>query len=710
VDNPTARFEELKNFIETFQFPRVLGRLPITLIRKIVAQNIVSKCRAMLYLQPIKQSDAEVLDKQIIEKVHLALGFPFRPSSRIATLPLLLHGFDFPSIARINAGIAVAGISRDLNHHIRSYQTLAKITMADWMCEKNGCVYPLDGDGLLKGFSHCLRSIPARWIIAQKVMRGLPKPLSLRMMDQSSMANGEVSLSHVVNVCNHRNSQKLANLNGNTLRSLRVKGIQNLHDVGRWVIGKSGEVLISEREQRFDRTWSLAARRNWTALTNAFWDDLTLSHLVNGPLELTVPRAVQESQAKNIIQAMANVCGFRNVCKSDDLMWALDGSMKPASATMEDDKIVIGAATGPSTLVLKIPGHNISILHGKQIGLITALILAGRISSDTRQQLLTDHLNSVRLIEDSQSNISQTPRLRNMNGRSYYRWILSLMDRTNIDVKYTPAHTDGDTIEATMNCDADFYASSSHEVEHLIPQSPIPTFHMNEYTFYREGDGWIESNIGEFINVVLAHETSTNLGIGNKYRMSTWAHDQSSPPDFPYLRETSVHSAAVQLYARSGQLPMADILMERGKLSNNRCRLRCDEVEDMHHVFVYCRVYEGWRREAGMSIVEWTTEKLDAMEVEGVVRDNLLITAKSLLVDDPLVWLLQKMLFYLGQLRKIDPLINLGSVERGEIHHRRLRSHIANGWHTSSIRLAGRIFGDFQRRMVVRNDGDKAFL
>lgn len=207
-----AHYEELRNFVETFQFPRVLGRLPITLIRKIVAQNIASKCRAMLYLQPIKQSDAEALDKQIIEKVHLALGFPFRPSSRIATLPLSLHGFDFPSIARINAGIAVAGISRDLNHHIRSYRTMAKITMADWTCEKNGCVYPLDGDGLLKGFSHYARSIPGGWIIAQKVMRDLPAPLSLRMTDQSSLVDGEVSLSHVVNICNHRNPQKLANL------------------------------------------------------------------------------------------------------------------------------------------------------------------------------------------------------------------------------------------------------------------------------------------------------------------------------------------------------------------------------------------------------------------------------------------------------------------------------------------------------------------
>ena len=692
VDNPTACFEELKDFIDMFQFPHVFGKLPITLIRKIIAQNVISKCRAMLYLQPIKQSDAEALDKQIIEKVHLALGFPFRPSSKIANLPLSHHGFDFPSIARINAGIAVAGISRDLNHHIRAYRTMAKITMVDWMCEKNGCIYA--------------RSIPAGWIIAQKVMRDLPKPLSLRMTDQSSLSNGEVSLSHVVNICNHRNPQKFVDLNGHTLRSLRAKGIRNLQDVGKWVIRKSGEVVISEREQRFDKTWSPAARKNWATLTSAFRDGLTLSRLVNGPLELSISRAVRESRAENLIQALANVCGFRNLRAVANATWASDGSMKPASATIEDDKVVLGAATGPSTLVLKIPGRNVSILHGEQIGLIIALILAGRNSSDA-QYLITDHLNSVRLIEDSQSSISQVSRLRNMNGRSYYRWILSLVDRVDVSVKYTPAHTDGDTLEATMNRDADFYASSSHEVKHVIPQSPLPTFHMNDYTFYRDEDGWIESNIGDFIDVTMAREISTKLGCGNKYRMSTWAHEQSALPDFPYIRAASAHSAAVQLYARSGQLPTADVLMERGKLLSDKCRLGCDDIEDMHHIFVDCRIYKGWRDEARMSVVDWTKEKLDAVEIEEAVKDSLLTAAKLLFIDDPLVWPLQKTLFYLGQLPKIDPLINRSGAELGEVFRRRLKSHIVNFWHTTCIRLAGRIFGDFQRRMAVLNDGNK---
>ena len=66
----------------------------------------------------------------------------------------------------------------------------------------------------------------------------------------------------------------------------------------------------------------------------------------------------------------------------------------------------------------------------------------------------------------------------------------------------------------------------------------------------------------------------------------------------------------------------------------------------MDHLFVYCLVYEKCQRlETRVSMVEWTREKLDTMEIEGVVRDNLLATAKSLLVDDPLGWPLRKRSF-----------------------------------------------------------------
>ena len=67
-------------------------------------------------------------------------------------------------------------------------------------------------------------------------------------------------------------------------------------------------------------------------------------------------------------------------------------------------------------------------------------------------------------------------------------------------------------------------------------------------------------------------------------------------------------------------------------------------------------------------------------------------------------------LFDVGELLKIGPLINSGSIEFEESFQRWVRSHIANGWHTPCINLAGRISGDFHRRIPVLNDRNKTTL
>ncbi|KAJ7070327.1 hypothetical protein B0H15DRAFT_737458, partial [Mycena belliarum] len=182
VDDPGVRFNELKDIIDAFTFPRLTGRLPVTLLRKMVAQNIISRCRALLSLQPVKQVDAEALDARISTKIHAILGMPFNPSSKILTLPVSLHGFGFPSLARINAGIVVEGIARDLNHHIPAYRAMARITLAEWTCNlhNSSCVYPLDGSGLSRSYSHYYKKIPAAWIVAHGIMAAMKPPLSLR--------------------------------------------------------------------------------------------------------------------------------------------------------------------------------------------------------------------------------------------------------------------------------------------------------------------------------------------------------------------------------------------------------------------------------------------------------------------------------------------------------------------------------------------------
>ena len=66
VNDLILHCEKIKAFIESFRFPMIVGQLPVTLLRKIISQHVVSCCRALLSLQPIKQTDAEMLVSTII--------------------------------------------------------------------------------------------------------------------------------------------------------------------------------------------------------------------------------------------------------------------------------------------------------------------------------------------------------------------------------------------------------------------------------------------------------------------------------------------------------------------------------------------------------------------------------------------------------------------------------------------------------------------
>ena len=705
VDNPTARFNELKDFIENFQFPSVIGRLPITLIRKIIAQNVISKCRALLSLQPVTPKDAEQLDSLIMRKVHEALGFPFLPSTSIATLPVAQHGFSFPSVSRINAGLSVEGLSRDLNHHIPAYRMMALLTRADWICEKCGCVNPLDGIGLQKDCIRQLKSIPASWIIAQKTMRSIS--LSLKETDQSYVPIGDVSLAHAINIFNHKISitNPELKINGTALRTLQRRGIKKISDVGKWLVNNDGTVTIHAYHQVFDKSWTLPASRNWTNITETLRDHLHIDDLLCGTTELAKPRHMRQNQNEEYIRNLVQVSGFNASKATDGRTWASDGSMIPASASIIDDKSITGAATGVKTLVMRVPGRNVSILQGEQLGLIIALVLAenSNPTNDQRQaRLLTDHLNSVRLIEDSKTQISQIPRLRNMNGRSYYRWIIDLTQRSTLTIHYTPAHSNDDTLETQMNNEADCLASSSQRIFRELPELPPPTFHMNDFTFHSPIDGWIETNIPNYVNLHLTRLAVMSLSQGHSQRMSTWAHDRTPPPDYPYLNAVSAHSAVIQLYARSGQLATADILKKRNKLGDDKCRLGCDATESPRHLFIKCPKYQEWRDETMEEVLARTDLKTDTFKVVGETKENIMAAAKSLFIDST-IWPLHFSLYYLGQIPDINKLI-LDNADISVIQRQRLISHIAADWHMSSIRLAGRIFGDFQKRMAVLYD------
>ena len=85
--------------------------------------------------------------------------------------------------------------------------------------------------------------------------------------------------------------------------------------------------------------------------------------------------------------------------------------MIPAASRLGEAKSVTAALTGPKTIVVRLNGRNMSILHGELMGQIMGLIQSSAGSKEAR--IYSDLLNSVRIIEDSRSSISQVARLRN---------------------------------------------------------------------------------------------------------------------------------------------------------------------------------------------------------------------------------------------------------------------------------------------------------
>ncbi|KAJ7714957.1 hypothetical protein B0H14DRAFT_3171374 [Mycena olivaceomarginata] len=128
------------------------------------------------------------------------------------------------------------------------------------------------------------------------------------------------------------------------------------------------------------------------------------------------------------------------------------------------------------------------------------------------------------------------------------------------------------------------------------------------------------------------------LAIGNRMRMLTWVHDTTPPPDYPYTRAVSAHSAVIQLYARSGQLPTAETLESRAKLDSCMCRLGCLAVESMHHIFVDCTLFAEWREEAANELVVRTTAKLAEAGIPGEQQQWIVHAAKRLFTDDAETW------------------------------------------------------------------------
>ncbi|KAK0499000.1 hypothetical protein EDD18DRAFT_1056963, partial [Armillaria luteobubalina] len=158
------------------------------------------------------------------------------------------------------------------------------------------------------------------------------------------------------------------------------------------------------------------------------------------------------------------------------------------------------------------------------------------------------------------------------------------------------------------------------------------------------------------------------------------------PPEHPYLRASSAYSALVQLYARSEQLDTTYTRFRRFGNVSPLCISGCDSLETIHHVFVSCPAYRSFRQQATKTLITETSRILDSAEVPLLFCSSFLQVIRRLFEDGP-DWPQSLSRFYLGLTPSLPCRTDLP-----EVKATRLLARIAHIWHTSSIRLAGRIW------------------
>ena len=171
-------------------------------------------------------------------------------------------------------------------------------------------------------------------------------------------------------------------------------------------------------------------------------------------------------------------------------------------AQIHEERSVIAAIVGHKKVALKLTGKNTTILQGEIMGLIMATIVANDSSIQNTRTIFTDHLNSTKIIEDIRYDDDDTLRLRNSNGRLYYRWLTLLNKQYPTTYSFTKGHTDDTSLSSRLNSLADKMATSYHDHKKITktPLAPILTFTMDKYTPWSREYGWIESNIKKFIS------------------------------------------------------------------------------------------------------------------------------------------------------------------------------------------------------------------
>ncbi|KAG1785402.1 uncharacterized protein HD556DRAFT_1249917, partial [Suillus plorans] len=195
-------------------------------------------------------------------------------------------------------------------------------------------------------------------------------------------------------------------------------------------------------------------------------------------------------------------------------------------------------------------------------------------------------------------------------------------------------------------------------------------------------------------------------------------------PDFPYTRASSSFSAVAQLYTRSSQLDTAEVRHRRFRDTPPWCHFGCDAFESVRYIFTRCPAFSAIRRAHSIQLCDETSSLLEGKAADHL-REVLERAAQRLFSDDAGLWPQYRTRFYVGVLPPLARIVsNMTETEVGVLPPQshgmgnfasgnagvlppqldsttmepKVLSRLAQVWHMHSIRLAGRIWGEYKRR------------
>jgi len=181
--------------------------------------------------------------------------------------------------------------------------------------------------------------------------------------------------------------------------------------------------------------------------------------------------------------------------------------------------------------------------------------------------------------------------------------------------------------------------------------------------------------------------------------------DHTPPPSYSYLQALSSFSAVVQLYIWSGQLDtLLSLLHHLSNRAQPWCCFSCHAIKDPHHVFIHCPHFNDFHDSATSSVLSSSTTLLDTSMLNLANHQMILERARGIFHNSD-TWPAHRSLYY------ISVLPNVLTVELETRHptiNHTLCTRLTDDWHTTSIRLAVRIWSKAWRHSQIQSSLPRA--